>query len=88
MYLSHTNTLAHLQICYLLLDYSSSFFHTIQFPFASLIIQWVCTFLNDYYKVHINIFLSNIFTNVFNFSKYNSYSCMASKYQINYIQKY
>jgi hypothetical protein len=73
MFLLHTNILAHLQIGYFLLDYSSSCFHAIQFPFASLIIQWVCIFLNVYHNVHRNIFLSNFVTNVFNFSKYISY---------------
>lgn len=87
-YLLHTNTLTHLQICYFLLGNFSSCFHTIQFPFAYLIIQWVCVFFNLYHNVHRNIFLSNFVTNVFNFPKYNSYWCMASKYQINYIQIY
>ena len=35
MYSLHANTSAQLQICYFLLDYFSSCFHDIQFPFFS-----------------------------------------------------
>jgi len=73
MYLLHTYTLAQLQICRFLLDYFSTYFRAIQFPFVSLIIQWLCTLFNTYHNVHRNTSLSNFVMNVFNFPKYNNY---------------